>query len=513
MDQSAPQLIDGPARRTIIRWAIIAVVALFFAGAVAPIMIRAQVTTGSVMGSDAYAAWFTFHGTALMFPFIVSLAGLHLSVVRAHSISMQRFEFLDIGAFGFVVLGLVALGVGAASGVAATGGWVGYAPQRTTIVPSANRRFGHLDVWALTIAAAGCAALLLSIFAVMTIVLTRSEEVSSTQIALRRGTTSFAVALGLMSPLFLLASGSLFWAIHGGATYFDFTSGGEPARWGRAVDSFSGVYHAIIAIPALTAVCWLARNHRRPSRWLDRLEHGAFVILGGSPLFGWLALNRASSFGDGTRFPVPLAIFALSIAAVILACGEGLYSSVRLGCPEGWASVATLGLYLAHVVVSGWTAKVFADYQQLDTQIRVGRDHLLYLGGPVLGTMVTALILWPRLTRRDVPAAVMTTSIATYSVGALTFTVSTLAAGLKGMPVRMYRSEAEFGYGHWVFVGNVGLTVMLIAIGIFVVGFGLSKPRHSNINFPPNQADNQQTCDEIVLAKVKARRPRHGTST
>jgi Cytochrome C and Quinol oxidase polypeptide I len=468
VDKSAPQLITGPARRDIIRWTITAIVAMLAAGLVNPF--SNQHVTSTLLGNTKNFV-LSFHGTVLMLPFVVSLAGAIGSIVRTQTTWDVRTHFADLVVWWLVVINTLLFLRVSIFGPPTFGGWFGYAPATSVTYSPTQFHLSAVDFWPATSMCTGFAAALWATSMAYTIA--RPDRTRFTRPNLRSTTSFVAVSLGLMAPMFLFAGGSFFWWKHFGRSPIFDSRVINATRWRGATAALDRSYVGILAMPALAVVAWVSNMNRsrrfRVESWFVGL---AFASLGLMPLVAWINFITERS---PRWLPSEAFVLSFAVVVVIATSATGLLRGNKQGKPSSWASTAVLVMYALHLLLNA-TIVNYADLRHIDDQITAGRDHLMYLGGPVLSVLAAVLEMWPRLTFRRLPRRTITVALLTYSTGVL------LLVFARVLTSQRFRGTRNFTAIRSMSVWPIG-TAAVVA-GLVMFALGLVRSTHTDKELP-----------------------------
>ena len=287
---------------------------------------------------------------------------------------------------------------------------------------------------------------------------------------------------------------------------FGWTSSIDP---GLARVLFSWTLHAIVyfwLMPAYIAFYVLLPQAAGGRLYSDRMGRIAFLqLLVFSMPIGLHHLFTDPQVGAGFKFlhavftgmvavPTLLTIFTICASLEIagrLRGGRGLFGWVA-ALPWQQPMVLASGLSLLMLGLGGAGGLINMSYAMNatvhNTQFVTAHFHLIFGGAVVIMYFAIAYELWPRLTGRALPPALMRLQLWSWFAGMLIVTLPWHVVGLMGQPRRMsyydYTDPALAPQAIWVALSAVGGFVLVLST-LLLVGMLLASFRRGISVQPP----------------------------
>lgn len=461
---------------------VLALVALVAGGGLA-VMLRAQLTGpgGQFLSDSQYRTALTFHGTVLVFLFLIpAWIGIASAVVPLQ-IGAARLAFPRLQALTFWLTlagaGLVAASVVAPGGRRLVTGWMFGAPipERTAL------RGDAVEFLLLGLAVVLVAAVLAVANLITTVVQLRTRGLTSGRLPIFSWSVVVSGAVILLAgPVLITGLGLLYADHHHGARVFGgFTSarGGNPLLWPRLF--WFGMYPLLWALLIAgfgvigEVVATFAGRPLADHKRTMQAVAGAGVLA----FFGWgsevrnLPRSRLLFVAGGLAGLGAAAAVLLGILATLRLAGkERGRAAVRARLNASpmvlvGATLLVLGTGLAAGAVSAFdaTGKSHTNYWA------VGEHHLLFFL-PATLAVVTAVHYWaPKLWGRHLSSGLARVEALLLAGGGLLAFLAALGLGAQGMPAgaSTYRSGDGWGLGNLAL--SAGGAVIALGVLVFVV--------------------------------------------
>jgi len=270
----------------------------------------------------------------------------------------------------------------------------------------------------------------------------------------------------VVSPVFLAALAMLMIDRHYGGVFFDSGEGGKPMLYEHLAAIFVSGAVASLLVAALAAISEILSTFSRRPGVGHRSTAGSLAALAVLAVLAWMQNMYAGPLAPGFRY------FAMLMAlATIIPVGLILFNWVgtlsggarREGMPLRFAlgAIVMIVIGLAGKLV---TAVVPVGALLAGNAFTTASSFALIAGAGVFGGFAALHYWYPKLSGRAMGDAFGVTSYWLLLVGALAYVLTTMMAGLEGMPVDVAK-----------FYGDSGLDVLnlIASIGaiLFVAGF------------------------------------------
>ncbi|GLU33318.1 cytochrome c oxidase subunit I [Trinickia caryophylli] len=457
--------------KTIARRFIVTTFVFFALAGLLALAMRLQLARpdARLLAPDTYDAFFTMHGTTMMFLFAVpvmqAVAGYLIPLmVGARSVAFPR---MNAYAYWIFLFGGLTLYVAFALGAAPRSGWFSYVP-----LAGPNYATGKgSDIWAQMITFTELSALLEAIVLSTTILKMRAPGMSLNRMPLFAWATlvtQFMVIFAM--PAVMVASTALILDRLVGTQFYNPALGGDVLLWQHLFWFFGHPEVYLIFVPALGFISSIIPTFAR------------------RPMFGYTAIVLAliatafMAFGLWVHH-----MFATSVPQL----GKSFFTaaSVMIALPSGlqiycWIATLVTGRLNAKtpllfvlafffiLVLGGMTGimlgSVSLDLQLHDTYFVVAHLHYVLIGGAVF-PLFGALYYWfPKITGRMLDERLGRWQFWLFFAGFnLTFFPMHLL-GLEGMPRRVWTYPASMGWGPMNMVASLGAAAIAASVVLFL---------------------------------------------
>jgi cytochrome c oxidase subunit 1 len=279
-------------------------------------------------------------------------------------------------------------------------------------------------------------------------------------------TSIVSYTLLVLGPVFLAALAMLMIDRHYGGVFYDSGEGGKPMLYEHLAAIFISGAVVSVLVAALAAISEILSTFSRQPQFGHRTVAGSLVALAVLAVLGWMEGMYSSPIPDGFRyFAMLMALAAIVPVGLIIFNWIGTLTggAKRHGMPFRFAlgAIVLIVIGLAGKLV---TAVVPVGALLSGTTFTTGTSFALIAGAGVFGGFA-ALHYWvPKLSGRMMGDAFGITSYWLLLVGAVVYVLTTMMAGLEGMPVDVAKFYGDSG------LDALNLIASIAAI-LFVLGF------------------------------------------
>jgi cytochrome c oxidase subunit I len=455
--------------------------AFFAIAGLLALLMRAQLATPeeSFITKNSYNELFTFHGTAMIFLFIVPFwAGLANYLVPlmigARDMAFPRLNALSYWLYVFG--GLVLLLSFMSSGGASKSGWYGYPPLSENFFSPGSGQ----DLWILSLHLVGISSLVGAINFVCTIHNMRAPGMSWMRLPLFVWTIEiYSLLLIFVIPVIATGLGLLLLDRQVGTHFFIPDQGGNAVLYQHLFWFFGHPEVYIIILPAMGVISEV------------------IPVFARKPIFGYKAV-AASTIAIAFLSMLVWAhhMFTTPTATVVLAFF--MISSFTIAVPTGikifnWLATLWRGqivmktplffaaAFLSQFVIGGITGVIMAmfpvDWQIHDTYFIVAHFHYVLFGGSAFALFAALYYWFPKMSGRMLSESAGKLSFWLMFIGFnLTFLIQH-SAGLSGMPRRIYDYSSSTGWTGYNLVSSIGSFILGIGVLVTVVNVLVSLKR------------------------------------
>jgi cytochrome c oxidase subunit 1 len=440
----------------------------FVLGGVEALLLRIQLgaPSNTFLSPEKYNQLFTMHGTTMVFLFVIPIMAGFANYLVPLMIGARDMAFPRLNAWSYwmLLLGGVILYLSIFTGPPEAG-WTSYTPlSLKQFSPTSG-----IDFWIIALHIIGLSSILGAINFIATIHNMRAPGMGWGRMPL------FIWAILIYAYLIVLASPALAAALamllidrHFGGTFFDPSLGGSAMLWQHAFWFYSHPAVYIMILPAFGIVSEV------------------LPVFARKPIFGYKAIAAATAgiaflgmlVWAHHMFATPLATVALvffMLASFVIAVPTGIkifnwLATLWRGTIEFTTPLLfACGLIGVFVVggISGIFLAVFpVNWQLTDTYFVVAHLHYVLFGGAVFGIFAGLYYWFPKMSGRMLSESLGKWSFWVMLVGFnLTFLVQH-AAGLDGMPRRIFEYYSSNDWTAYNLISTVGSFVLTIGIGL-----------------------------------------------
>ena len=449
-------------------------VAVFFLiGGVEALLMRLQlgVPDNSLLSPEKYNQLMTLHGTTMIFLVIVPVWAGFANYFLPLMIGARDVAFPRLNAWSYwmFLFGGLALYVSLFF-TPPEAGWFSYVPLSSREYSSSNGQ----EAWIYMVHLTGLSSILGAINFIATIHNMRARGMGWGRLPL------FVWTILIYAYLVVIALSSLAATVtmllldrNFGTNFFDPTAGGSALLWQHLFWFFGHPEVYILVLPAFG------------------IFSEVIPVFARKPIFGYKAI-AASTVGIAFlgllvwahhMFSVPtstvvLAFFMLSSFVIAVPTGVKILNWIATlwrGTIEYRVAllycVAGIGTFLLGGITGIFLAVFPVDWQLTDTYFVVAHFHYTAFGAAAFG-MFAALYYWfPKMSGRMLSERAGKIGFWLVFIGfQVTFLVQH-AAGLEGMPRRIYEYESAAGWGGYNLVSTIGS--FILGLGVLVTVFNV----------------------------------------
>jgi cytochrome c oxidase subunit I len=438
-------------------------------GGVEALIMRLQLAQpdGTLVQPETYNGLVTMHGSTMIFLVLVPVWAGFGNYIVPLMVGARDMAFPRLNALSFWLLFFAGTAFYTSLFFEPPqAGWTSYAP----LSDDAYSPGGGVDAWIFMVHLTSLSSLLGAINFVATIHNMRAPGMSWGRLPLFIWTLLvYSYLLILAIPSLTAAATMLLTDRHFGTAFFDPAGGGDPLLWQHLFWFFGHPEVYIMVLPAFGIVSEV------------------LPVFARKPIFGYKAI-AVSSVAIAFLSALVWAhhMFATPTATVVLAFF--MLSSFTIAVPTGikifnWIATLWRGSiilktpllftvgFLAQFPIGGITGVMMAvfpvDWQVHDTYFIVAHFHYVLFGGSAFALMAGLYYWFPKITGRMFSESLGKLSFWFMFVGFnLTFLIQH-AAGLSGMPRRIYDYSEELGVSGYNLISTIGS--FILGIGVVMV--------------------------------------------
>ena len=439
----------------------------FFVGGLMALFMRAELAVPGLqfLSNEQYNQLFTMHGTAMLLfyatPIVFGFANLVLPLqIGAPDVAFPRLNALSFWLFVFGAL--IALGGFITPGGAADFGWTAYTPLSDAVhTPGAGG-----DLWILGIAVGGLGTILGAVNMITTVVCMRCPGMTMFRMPIF--TWNIFVTSILVLLVFPLLTAALFGLAadrHLGAHIYDPANGGM-TLYQHLFWFFGHPEVYIMVLPGFGIISEV------------------LPVFARKPIFGYKAIAAATGVIAFLGFivwahhmfttPTPeIALIYFMVGSFLIAVPTGVkifnwiftlwQGSIHFTTALLF-SVGFVGTFLLGGITGIFVALFPVDWQLHDTYYVVAHFHYTLMGGAVFGIFSGLYYWFPKISGRMLSETLGKWSFALMLIGFHATFLIQHAAGLEGMPRRIYEYP---DIKHLAFIN------MFSTVGSFILGTGI----------------------------------------
>ncbi|MEA2166797.1 MAG: cytochrome c oxidase subunit [Solirubrobacteraceae bacterium] len=448
----------------------------FLVGGVEALVMRLQlgVPDNNLLSPEKYNELMTLHGTTMIFLVVVPVWAGFANYLIPLMIGARDVAFPRLNAWSYwmYLFGGIALYVSLFF-TPPEAGWFSYVPLSSRAYSASNGQ----EAWIYMVHLTGLSSILGAINFICTIHNMRARGMGWGRLPL------FVWAMLVYSYLIVIALSSLAATVtmllldrNFDTHFFDPTAGGSALLWQHLFWFFGHPEVYILVLPAFGVFSEV------------------LPVFARKPIFGYKAI-AASTLGIAFlgllvwahhMFAVPtstvvLAFFMLSSFVIAVPTGVKILNwiatlwrgTIEYRCALLW-SIAAISTFLLGGITGIFLAVFPVDWQLTDSYFVVAHFHYTAFGAAAFG-MLAALYYWfPKMTGRLLSERMGKISFWLAFLGfQITFLIQH-AAGLDGMPRRIYEYSPDAGWGVYNMVSTIGSFILGIGVLVTVANVVIS---------------------------------------
>jgi cytochrome c oxidase subunit I len=452
-------------------------VAVFFlVGGVEALMMRLQlgVPDNNLLSPEKYNEILTLHGTTMIFLVIVPVWAGFANYLVPLMIGARDVAFPRLNAWSYwmFLFGGIALYVSLFF-TPPEAGWFSYVPLSSRVYSASNGQ----EAWIYMIHLTGLSSILGAINFIATIHNMRARGMGWGRLPL------FVWAMLVYAYLIVIALSSLAATVtmllldrNFNTHFFDPTAGGSALLWQHLFWFFGHPEVYILVLPAFGVFSEV------------------LPVFARKPIFGYKAIAASTA---GIAFLGLLVwahhMFAVPTSTVVLAFF--MLSSFVIAVPTGvkilnWIAtlwrgtieyrvallyaVAGIGTFLLGGITGIFLAVFPVDWQLTDTYFVVAHFHYTAFGAAAFGMLSATYFWFPKMTGRMLSEKLGKAGFWFVFLGFhITFLVQH-AAGLSGMPRRIYEYESSAGWGTYNLISTIGSFILGVGVLLTLINLLVS---------------------------------------
>ena len=459
---------------------IVTAFVFFLLGGLEAAMMRLQLARpeNDLLGPDAYAQFFSTHGTTMMFLFAVPMVmavGLDLIPLM---IGTRNVAFPRLNLYGYYVylIGGVLLYAGFLLNTGPEAGWFNYVPLSGPEFSPGKRS----DVYAQTVTFTEISALITSVEIIVTVFKQRAPGMALNRMPLFVW-AQLVTAFMVMFAMPWVATASIFLAMDRliGTHLFNPAEGGTPLLWQHLFWFFGHPEVYIIFVPALGFVSSIV------AAMTGRAIFGYPVMVLALVVTGFLSFGLWVHHMFATGIPhLSESYFSAMSMMIAIPTGVQIFcwtATIWSGRPRFTVPFLFVLGFVVVFIVGGFTGVMVAsvpyDVQAHDTFFVVAHLHYVLLGGMVFPLFAAAYYWLPKVTGRMLDERLGRWHFWLFLIGVnLTF-FPMHQLGLDGMTRRVYTYLPETGWGSLNLVATLGAVTIAASVAVFLVNLARSRRR------------------------------------
>ncbi len=465
---------------------------LLLGGSVDSLVMRLQLARpeNDLVSPELYQEMFTNHGSVTMFLVILPIFEGFAILLLPLLLGSREMPFPRLGAFSFYtfLLGGLLYYSSTLFNAVPDAGWFGYTPLSGPEFSPDKA----LDFWVLGLGVAEVGAIAAALEIIIAIFKTRAPGMTLTRLPL------FAWAFLVTSFMILFAftpliGGSLLLELDRGfgTRFFDPDAGGSSLLWQHLFWIFGHPEVYIQFLPATGIVSMIipvfCRRRIVGYPWMV-----AALVAVGFLSFGLWAHHM---FTVGLS-PLVLSVFSAASMVIAIPAGVQIFSwvaTIWTGRPRMHApflfAVGFLVLFVLGGITGVMVAAVPFDAQAHDSYFVVGHLHYVLIGGVVFPIFAGVYYWYPKFTGRMLDERLGRIHFWFLFVGVNVTFFPMHIVGLMGMPRRIHTYPDGLGWGVYNLISTVGVLVMVVGIGAFVLNLWRSRKHGEPAGHNPWGAD------------------------
>ncbi len=476
-----------------IMYVVTALVFFILSGLLA-LMMRLELASpgADYLTADQYNQFFTMHGTAMIFLFVVPiLVGVGNYIVPLQ-IGARDMAFPQLNALSywmFLFAGLFMYASFLMPFGAAAVGWTAYPPlsANTTLSPGAS-----VDMWILGLQLAGISSLMGAVNFITTILNMRAPGMTLWRIPVFTWTVLVMAFMVLVATPMLSGAMLLLLLDRTLQTqFFSVAGGGDPVLWQHMFWFYSHPAVYIMILPAMGVVSEVLPVFSRKPLFGYKAIVWSSIAIGAMGFTTW----AHHMFTTGLT-PVTQAFFVLSTMAIAVPTGVKMFNwiftmiggSLKFDTPLLFV-IGFLSTFLVGGITGVFNAILPIDTQVHDTYWIVGHLHYVLFGGSVFAIFAGFYYWMPKMFGWRLSEWLGKWHFWLMFLGFnLTFFPMHIL-GLMGMPRRIYDYSPERGWDALNMLSTIGAFLIAASILLFIINVLYSAARRQEAGDDPWEGD------------------------
>ncbi|MGH2749883.1 MAG: cytochrome c oxidase subunit I [Actinomycetota bacterium] len=445
----------------------------FLLAGVLALFMRAELAEPGLqfLDNQTYNEFFTMHGTAMMFFFIVPLAlgfanyfiPLHIG---APDVAYPRVNALTY--WLFLLGGLTAFSGFFTSGGAASFGWTGYVPLSDgTYSPGTGG-----DLWVIGLTLSGVSGTLGAVNFVATVFGMRAPGMTMFRLPIFVWNMLVVSALILFTfPVLTAALAMLFIDRNFGGGFFDPAQGGDPILWQHLFWFFGHPEVYIAILPFFGVITEIIPVFARKPLFGYRGFVLATLLIGAYSFSVWAHHMFTTGAVDGPFFSATSMLIAVPTGIKFFNWISTMWrGKIRFASPMLFA-LGFLFMFLMGGVTGVFLASPPIDFATHDTYYVVAHFHYVLFGGSVFAVFAGLYYWGPKIWGRMFDERLARIHFWLMLIGFNMTFFPMHQLGLDGMPRRYADYAADTGWQPLNLLATAGSFIMALSIVVFLLNF------------------------------------------
>jgi cytochrome c oxidase subunit I+III len=472
---------------------LVTAIAFLIVGGIEALVMRWQLTRPGqqVLDPETYDQVFTMHGLTMIFwyaePILFGFVSYLLPLlVGARDTALPRLNALSYWVFLLSGLFLYAAPL---IGEAPHAGWFAYTPFSG---PVYSPGLG-MDFYCLALVFLAISTIAGAVVFIVTLLRHRAPGMSLGKMPLMGWSSlaTSAVIVFSLPPLVAACTG-LELDRQWGFRFFDSARGGDALLWQHLFWFFGHPWVYVLFLPATGMVSVMLPTYARRTLVGYRWVAFATVATAAVGFLVWVHHMFANHSGLGGMgfFSAASMVLAVFTTIQVFAWIATLARGRVVMTAAMWYVLGFIGLLVIAGLSGVVTAVIPLDWQVTDTYFVVAHLHYALVGANVFPVFAAIHHWFPKMTGRRLDERLGKISFATMFVGFNTLFFPMFAAGLEGMPRRIYTYSAWQGWGDLALVSTIGALVLTAGIIVSVVNVIVSLRRGDRAGPDPWRSDS-----------------------
>src|SRR6266513_218146 len=445
----------------------------FLSGGLLALAMRTQLATpdGHILTAQQYNAFFTRHGTTMVFLFVVPVWTGFANFIIPLQLGARDMAFPRLNALSswLLLAGGIVLYSAFIAGPPATG-WTSYVPLSTLPYSPSHGQ----DLWLLSLTVLGFSSIFGALNMIVTIFSLRAPGMTFHRITLFAWSvlvTSFLLVLAM--PFLTVAGVLLLFDRIAGTNFFSVAEGADPLLWQYLFWFFGHPEVYIMILPGFGVISEvLPVFSRKPIFGYKMIAYASVAI-------GFLSFGVFVHHMFVAGIDPALQIFFMA-STMLIAVPTGVKIFSWLGTLWGGAlrfrtamlfAMAFIVIFTIGGISGVFLGSVPVDVQLSDTYYVVAHIHYVLVGG-ALFTFFSGAYYWiPKMSGRLMSEKIGTIQFLTFFIGFNLAFYPMHQLGLEGMPRRTFHYPQSPEWASLNLVSTIGAYIIAISIAVFLFNF------------------------------------------